>query len=249
MKVQHNSQEPMKPANDCSKRAIPASVIKSLESHEPRCSEQLRLKPETEKTNLRRSDWLRQQTAANLIEFLDDDSMLEFTMAASHIPLKDPANIEEVCTQSYWPEWEKSIQRELNQQEQVGTWQLMDPPSGVNIVGSWIILHYKLDKCGTIQEYKARVVVQGFLQIEGIDYSETFSPTAKLTVIQIIVALAVRSDWEIEQTDVVGAYLNAKLKDDIFMHQLKGFEVLGKECSVLHLKRAIYGLKQSGREW
>ena len=72
---------------------------------------------------------------------------------------------------------------------------------------------------------------------------------AKLTVIWIIIALAVRSDWEIEQTDVVGAYLNAKLKDDIFMHQLKGFKVLGKEHSILHLKRAIYGLKQSGCEW
>ena len=52
-----------------------------------------------------------------------------------------------------------------------------------------------------------------------------------------------------EQTDVVGAYLNAKLKDDIFMHQPKGFEVPGKEHSVLHLKRVIYGLKQSGRKW
>ena len=125
----------------------------------------------------------------------------------------------------------------------------MDPLSGVNIVGSRIILHYKLDKHGTIQEYKVRVIAQGFSQIKGIDYSKTFSPTAKLMVIQIIVALAVRSDWEIEQTDVVGAYLNAKLKDDIFMCQLKGFEVLGKECSVLHLKRAIYGLKQSGCKW
>ena len=68
-------------------------------------------------------------------------------------------------------------------------------------------------------------------------------------VIRIIIALAVRSDWEIEQTDVVGAYLNSKLKYDIFMHQLKGFEVPGKEHSILHLKRVIYGLKQSGREW
>ena len=125
----------------------------------------------------------------------------------------------------------------------------MDAPSGVNIVGSRIVLHYKLDKHGAIQEYKARVIAQGFLQIEGIDYSETFSPTAKLTAIRIIVALAVRSDWEIEQTDVVGAYLNAKLKDDIFMRQPKGFKVPGKECSILHLKRAIYGLKQSGHEW
>ena len=48
---------------------------------------------------------------------------------------------------------------------------------------------------------------------------------------------------------MVGAYLNAKLKDDIFMRQPKGFKVPGKERSVLRLKRAIYGLKQSGHEW
>ena len=111
------------------------------------------------------------------------------------------------------------------------------------------MLHYKLDKHGAIQECKSRVVAQGFSQVEGIDYKETFSPMAKLTAIQIIATLAVRSDWEIEQTDVVGVYLNAKLKDDIFMCQPKGFKVPGKERSVLCLKRVIYGLKQSGHEW
>ena len=125
----------------------------------------------------------------------------------------------------------------------------MDPPSGVNIIGSLIVLYYKLDKHGTIQERKSRVIAQGFSQVKGIDYEETFSLTAKLTAIRIIAALAVRSDWEIEQTDVVGVYLNAKLKDDIFMRQPKGFKVPGKEHSVLCLKRVIYGLKQSGREW
>ena len=95
-----DSQKLMQPANGHSKRAIPASVIQSLELCKPRCSERLCLKPETKKTDLRRSDWLRQQTAANLIKFLDDDSALEFTMAASHIPLKDPTNVEEAHTQS-----------------------------------------------------------------------------------------------------------------------------------------------------
>ena len=102
-------QKPTQPANDRSKRAIPASMIQSLESRKPRHSERLCPKPETEKTDLRRSDQLRQQTAANLIEFLDDNSTLEFAMAASHVPFKDPTNIEEACTQSDWPEWEKSI--------------------------------------------------------------------------------------------------------------------------------------------
>ena len=187
-------QKLMQPVNDNSKRDIPASMIQSLELRKPRCSERLCLKPETEETDLRRSDRLRQQTAVNLIEFLDDDSALEFTMAASHAPFKDPANIEEARTQSDWPEWEKSIRCELEQHEQIGTWELVDLPSGINIIGNQIVLHYKLDKHSTIHECKLRVIAQGFSQVEGIDYEETFSPTAKLTAIGMIAALAVRSD-------------------------------------------------------
>ena len=52
-----------------------------------------------------------------------------------------------------------------------------------------------------------------------------------------------------EQTDIDAAYLNASLKEDIYMHQLKGFEEPGQEDKVIHLKWAIYGLRQSGCEW
>ena len=52
-----------------------------------------------------------------------------------------------------------------------------------------------------------------------------------------------------EQTDVDAAYLNASLKEDIYMRQPKGFEAPNEEDKVIHLKRAIYSLRQSGREW
>jgi Reverse transcriptase (RNA-dependent DNA polymerase) len=118
----------------------------------------------------------------------------------------------------------------------------------VNIVGSWIVLHYKCNATGQVVSHKARLVTQGFSQAAGIDYNETFAPTAKLSAIHIIIALAVRNDWELEQTDIDGAYLNALLKETIYMRQPKGFEVNGKEQHVCLLKRALYGLKQAGRE-
>ena len=71
------------------------------------------------------------------------------------------------------------------------------------------MLFRSLDKDGSIDTRKSRLVAQGFTQQEGIDYSDTFSPTAKLTAIRVIVAIAVRNDWELEQTDVDTAYLNA----------------------------------------
>ena len=63
---------------------------------------------------------------------------------------------------------------------------------------------------------KSRLVAQGFTQQEGIDFNNTFSLMAKLTAVRVIAAIAVRNDWELEQTDVDATYLNASLKEDIY---------------------------------
>ena len=72
---------------------------------------------------------------------------------------------------------------------------------------------------------------------------------SKLTTVRIIAAIAVRNNWELEQTDVDAMYLNASLKEDISMRQPEGFKTPGQEDKVIHLTQAIYGLRQSGHEW
>jgi len=64
---------------------------------------------------------------------------------------------------------------------------------------------------------KARLIAQGFTQEHGVDYKEAFSPTAKLAAIHIITAIAARNNWELEQTDIDGMYLNATLSKTIYM--------------------------------
>ena len=118
-----------------------------------------------------------------------------------------------------------------------------------NIIGSKFMLHYKHDDAGNIGSRKARLVAQGFTQAEGIDYNETFSPTAKLSAICIITVITAHNGWELEQMDIDGAYLNTSLKETIYMRQLKGYEVLGKEHLVCKLEWALYSLKQARREW
>jgi hypothetical protein len=230
---------------------VPDEVIRNLEAPQvqPRRSERLNPTSIPVDNTLRRSERIQQQTTANISETLEDFTGMDFAMAATLYSVKDPANVEQARQQNDWPEWDESIQRELKHHEELGTWDVVDPPPGANIIRSRLILRYKLDKDGQIQTRKARLVAQGFSQKEGIDYHDTFSPTAKLTAIRIVVALAVRNDWEIEQTDVDAAYLNAKLKENIYMRQPKDFEITERKGAVLHLKKAIYGLKQSGREW
>ena len=76
---------------------------------------------------------------------------------------------------------------------------LVEPPKDANIVGSCLILLcYKHNTTGTIASHKTRFITQGFSQVVGIDYNKTFTPTAKLSEIQIITEIAVRKDWEIE---------------------------------------------------
>jgi hypothetical protein len=76
---------------------------------------------------------------------------------------------------------------------------------------------------GNVHVYKARLVVKGFRQVQGIDYDETFSPVAMLKSIWIILAIVAYFDYEIWQMDVKTAFLNGNLEEDMYMIQPEGF--------------------------
>jgi hypothetical protein len=157
------------------------------------------------------------QISEELQAEIDDDlpaisPSLEVSMAATMRQLGDPPNtVEEAKGRDDWPQWKESLEKEMSHHINAGTWELVDPPKGVNIIGSKVVMLYKHGPDGKIIAHKSRFVAQGFSQEAGIDYNETFSPTAKLTAIRIIAAIAARNDWELEQTDVDAAYLNASL--------------------------------------
>ena len=140
---------------------------------------------------------------------------LELAAIGADTTRADPETIQKARTLDDWPEWDLSIRKELTQHKRMGTWILVEPPDDANIVGSRMVLRYKRNEAGEIASRKSRFVAQGFSQAEGIDYAETFAPTAKLSAIRIISVIAVRNNWELEQTDVDGAYLNAPLKETI----------------------------------
>ena len=106
---------------------------------------------------------------------------------------------------------------------------------------------YKAD--GTIDKYKARLVARGFSQKEGIDYEETFAPTAKMSTIRLVLALAAQFNWKVHQMDVKSAFLNGDLQEEVYMTQPPGFKVAGQEQKVCRLAKAICGLKQAPRAW
>ena len=100
-----------------------------------------------------------------------------------------------------------------------------------------------------VQSYRVRIVAGGCRQVEGINYTETFLAAAKMPTVRVVLVNAVHQDWEIEHVDVKSAYLNAPLKEEIYMQPPRGVLKPGQEGKVLRLLKGLYGLKQAGRGW
>lgn len=107
----------------------------------------------------------------------------------------------------------------------------------------------KLNEDGNVDKYKARLVVKGYSQEEGIDYDEVFAPVARWDTIRIFLSVAAQRDWKVYQLDVKSAFLYGELKEVVYIDQLEGFIMRGEEDKVYRLKKALYGLKQVPRTW
>ncbi|PKU66732.1 Retrovirus-related Pol polyprotein from transposon TNT 1-94 [Dendrobium catenatum] len=145
--------------------------------------------------------------------------------------------------------WRQAMATEFLALQKQGTWLLVPPPQSASILGCRWTFRTKRHKNGTIARFKARLVAQGNNQEQGIDYFETFSPVAKLPTIRILMTVALFHNWEIHQFDVENAFLHGKLSETIYMRQPKGFEDESAPNHVCLLQKAIYGLKQSPRQW
>ena len=146
-------------------------------------------------------------------------------------------------------EWIKAMENEMNSMRKYQVWELVDLPEGRKPIGNKWVHTIKRDADGKPIQTKSRLVAKGFTQQEGIDYTETFSHVVRFTSIRIILALVAGLDLELHQMDVKTAFLNGELEEKIYMVQPEGFIVPGSEHKVCKLKKSIYGLKQSLRQW
>ena len=86
-------------------------------------------------------------------------------------------------------------------------------------------------------------MAQGYTQVEGIDFNESFAPVARLESIRILLSIACIMNFKLYQMDVNSAFLNGFLNEEVFVEQLKGFQDPHFPDHVLRLKKALYGLK------
>jgi len=168
-----------------------------------------------------------------------------FTQAFSAIV--EPRSYSEAMNGVNSKQWETAMDAEIASIVKNDCWELVPPPKGRKVVGSrWV---YRVKDSGLL---KARFCAKGFTQRWGEDYDETYAPVAKYTSIRTLIALAVGKRFKgkrIHQMDVKSAFLCSMLKETVYVRQPEGFEVEGKEDWVYRLKKSLYGLKQSPREW
>ncbi|BBH07384.1 wall-associated kinase 2, partial [Prunus dulcis] len=146
------------------------------------------------------------------------------------------------------PHWCQAMTAELEALQHNNTWSLVPLPVGHKPIGcKWVYkIKYKSD--GTIECYKAQLVAKGYTQIEGIDYQETFSPTAKLTTLRCLLTVAAARHWFIHQLDVQNAFLHGDLHEVVYMEPPPGLR-RQRENVVCRLNKSLYGLKQASRNW
>ncbi|KAI3524454.1 hypothetical protein L1887_03109 [Cichorium endivia] len=129
------------------------------------------------------------------------------------------------------------------------TWEQVPRPTNHPVIRCMWLFRHKFKADGSLEHYKARLVVNGKSQTVGIDYYERFSPVVKPATIRTVLTLAVSRSWPIQQLDVKNAFLHGDLNETVFMHQPPGFIDSVYPNHVCRLKRSLYGLKQAPRAW
>ncbi|KAG8498267.1 hypothetical protein CXB51_007036 [Gossypium anomalum] len=118
-----------------------------------------------------------------------------------------------------------------------------------NVYCKWVFK--KKEETPRVEEprYKAKLVANGYSQIPGVDFTDVFSPVVKHSLIRALLGIVAMHDLELEQLDVKILFLHGKLEEDIYMQQPEGFTVSEKEDYVCLLKKSLYDLTQSPRQW
>ncbi|GKA41012.1 putative ribonuclease H-like domain-containing protein [Tanacetum coccineum] len=147
------------------------------------------------------------------------------------------------------PSWIKAMQEELLQFKLQEVWTLVDLPNGKRAIGSKWVFRNKKDERGIVIRNKARLVAQGYIQEEVIDYDEVFAPVARIEAIRLFLAYASFKDFVVYQMDVKSAFLYGKIEEEVYVCQPPGFEDPDFPDRVYKVEKVLYGLHQAPKAW
>ncbi|PNX74252.1 retrotransposon-related protein [Trifolium pratense] len=158
----------------------------------------------------------------------------------------EPKNVKEARTDEYWI---NAMQEELGQFKRNEVWDLVPRPENANVIGTKWVFKNKSDEKGIVTRNMARLVAQGYAQIEGADFDETLAPVARLESIRLLLGIACILKYKLFQMNVKSVFLIGYLNEEVYVEKPKGFVDSNLLNHVYKLKRALYGLKEAPRAW
>ena len=201
-------------------------------------------KPELKKYPLRSRQQQPSSSEDPEVESEESDAA-KFINYCYHI--NTPATFKEAMSCPEASKWKQAMDNEFESLQSNDTFIETELPSNKSLVGGkWV---YNLKGNPDSPTFKARFVAKGFSQVEGIDYHETFSPTARMETVRTLIQVAAHRDLDLQRMDFKTAFLHAPIKEAIYVNVPKGYESSTNPNQVWKLKKSLYGLKQSGRNW
>ena len=162
----------------------------------------------------------------------------------------EPASWKEAQTYPDKQLWIDATWREINSIIEKKVLQLLDwseIPEMANIITSRVLYKLKRKADGSRDIEKARLILQGFLQIHGLDYFDTFAPVSQVLTVRLVLILAVQFGLTTHHVDVKTAFLNSEMKEEVYVKLPDGLSIDGKQYG--KVLKSIYGLKQAAHDW
>ncbi|THG93712.1 hypothetical protein EW026_g7595 [Hermanssonia centrifuga] len=166
------------------------------------------------------------------------------------IVVDEPRTYREAAQSAYSKQWEEALGIEYRQLRDTRTIEWVKTPLS-EAIGSLVVYCAKHDSNGNLAKFKARIVARSCSQVPGRDYNLLFVSLSVFwfTTLCAFMSFVADQDRELHQVDVVGAYLQEDLDEEIYMKVPENIKKPGKEEWCWRLKKALYGLKQSGQQW
>ncbi|CAI5701243.1 unnamed protein product [Peronospora effusa] len=165
--------------------------------------------------------------------------------------VKIPKNYRQAMRSKHAKLWREAMDMEidaLRAKEVLRQISRSEMPTDHRTINTMWVFAVKTDHLGYVVRFKARVVARGDKQRPGIDFKDTFSPVARMATFRMFIAVCIIRDMVIYQGDINTAYLNATLGIKQYLEEVEGYPCEDKGM-IYVIDKALYGLRQSGREW
>ncbi|CAI7819145.1 unnamed protein product [Closterium sp. NIES-53] len=160
------------------------------------------------------------------------------------LDIPTPRSYAEAIEGPYSSQLQAAMDAEMASRKSTGTYVDKVPPLGANIVSGMWIFRVKRPP-GSPPAFKARYVARGFSQRQGVDFFQTFSPTPKITTLQVLLHVAAQRDYELHSLDFSTAFLQGSLQEEIWLRRPPGFTGSFPPGTQWSLWRPFYGLRQA----